>query len=152
MGYANDYPNHRSLAIWKAARFEVLISTNGCVPRPAPNFRLLSKEPMFYVVRSADGAIQSVSREQQPGNEMLDEDAPEIQRFFNAPKSEPAFSEADADFVRVLEDLIDTLILKNIIQHTDLPPAAQRKMLIRKGLRNRLHGALNLLGSDDRIL
>jgi len=130
----------------------VLTSDKGYVPRPASNFRLPSKEPMFYIVRSADGAIQSVSREQQPGNEMLDEDAPEILRFFRASKPEPAFSEADADFVRVLEDLIDTLILKNVIQHTDLPPAAQRKMLVRKGLRSRLHGALNLLGSDDRIL
>jgi hypothetical protein len=63
-----------------------------------------------------------------------------------------ACNAADADFVRVLEDLIDTLILKNVIQHTDLPPAAQRKILMRKGLRNRLHGALNLLGGDDRIL
>jgi hypothetical protein len=51
-----------------------------------------------------------------------------------------------------LEDLIDTLILKNVIHQTDLPPAAQKKLMVRKGLRNRIHGALNLLGNDDRIL
>lgn len=107
---------------------------------------------MFHVVRNAQGAIQSVSREPQPGSAALEENHPEIAAFLKTPPTEPSFNAADADFVRVLEDLIDTLILKNVIQHTDLPPAAQRKMLIRKGLRNRLHGALNLLGSDDRIL
>ena len=107
---------------------------------------------MFHVVRNNQGAIQSVSREPQPGSEMLDETHPEVAAFFKMAPIEPAFNTADADFVRVLEDLIDTLILKNVIQHTDLPSAAQRKILMRKGLRNRLHGALNLLGGDDRIL
>jgi hypothetical protein len=107
---------------------------------------------MFHVVRNAQGAIQSVSLEPQTGSEMLDESHPDVAAFFKTNPTEPAFNAADADFVRVLEDLIDTLILKNVIQHTDLPPAAQRKILMRKGLRNRLHGALNLLGGDDRIL
>jgi hypothetical protein len=106
---------------------------------------------MFHVFRNAEGAIQSVSRQAQAGSEMLAENDPEIQRFFKA-GSEPAFDAADADFVRVLEDLIDTLILKNVIHHTDLPSAAQKKLLVRKGLRSRIHGALNLLGNDDRIL
>lgn len=106
---------------------------------------------MFHVFRNAEGGIQSVSRLAQPGGEVLDENDPEIRRFFKADTG-PSFDAADADFVRVLEDLIDTLILKNVIHHTDLPPAAQKKLLIRKGLRSRLHGALNLLGSDDRIL
>ena len=107
---------------------------------------------MFHVLKSADGAIQSVSRQPQSGSEPMDENDPEIQRFFKATSIDPSFNAADADFVRVLEDLIDTLILKNVIHHTDLPVAAQKKLMVRKGLRNRIHGALNLLGSDDRIL
>ena len=106
---------------------------------------------MFHVFRDDKGAIQSVSREMQPGSEMLDEVDPEIQRFFKA-GTEPSFNAADADFVRVLEDLIDTLILKNVIHQTDLPAPAQKKLMARKGLRTRIHGALNLLGTDDRIL
>lgn len=106
---------------------------------------------MFHVSRSIDGAIQSVSRHLTPGCETLEENDPDIQRFFKNTKG-PGFDAADADFVRVLEDLIDTLILKNILHHTDLPVAAQKKLLIRKGLRSRIQGALNLLGSDDRIL
>lgn len=108
---------------------------------------------MFHVHRNIEGAIESISRQAQPGTEALEDGHPDIQRFIRPTVLEgPAFNEADADFVRVLEDLIDTLILKNVIQHTDLPSAAQRKMLIRKGLRSRLHDALNLLGGDDRLL
>ncbi len=107
---------------------------------------------MFHVFRNPDGTIQSVSRQQQLGSEALDEHHPEIQLFFKSTTVDPAFDAADAGFVRVLEDLIDTLILKNVIHHTDLPVAAQRKLMVRKGLRNRIHGALNLLGSDERLL
>lgn len=106
---------------------------------------------MFHVVRSADGSIQSLSRLQQPDSEMLDEHNPEIQQFFNAGRAEPTFDAADADFVRVIEDLIDTLIMKNVIRHTDLPEAAQRKLMLRKGLRNRMQGALDLLGGNEQI-
>ncbi|OGB31384.1 MAG: hypothetical protein A3F78_22675 [Burkholderiales bacterium RIFCSPLOWO2_12_FULL_61_40] len=107
---------------------------------------------MFYVVRHADGAIQSVSRLPQPGCEPIDEHHPDIQLFFNGGEAAPAFNAVDADFVRVIEDLIDTLIMKNVIRHTDLPAAAQKKLMLRKGLRNRVQGALNLFGGDDQVL
>ena len=107
---------------------------------------------MFHVLRNSDGTVQSVSRQQQPGSEPMEENAPEIVQLFKASATEPAFDAVDAGFVRVLEDLIDTLILKNVIHQTDLPPAAQKKLMVRKGLRSRIHGALNLLGSDDRLL
>jgi hypothetical protein len=107
---------------------------------------------MFHVIRNADGNIQSLSRLEQPEGEMLDEQNPEVLQFFNPSEAGPAFNAADADFVRVIEDLIDTLIMKNVIRHTDLPAAAQRKLMLRKGLRNRMHGALNLLEDDERIL
>ncbi|MBX9818445.1 MAG: hypothetical protein K2X79_10485 [Burkholderiaceae bacterium] len=83
---------------------------------------------------------------------MLADEHPDIQRFLGGKDGAAGFNEADAEFVRVLEDLIDTLIMKNVIRHTDLPEAAQRKLMLRKGLRNRMQGALNLLGSDDRLL
>ena len=107
---------------------------------------------MFHVHRNPDGTIQSVSRQEQLGSEALEENHSEIQQFFKSTAVGPAFDAADADFVRVLEDLIDTLVLKNIIQHTDLPAAAQKKFMERKGLRNHIQGALNLFGSEDRIL
>ncbi len=38
---------------------------------------------------------------------------------------------------------------KNVIRHTDLLAAAQQKLVKRKGMRNRVQGALNLLGFVD---
>jgi hypothetical protein len=106
---------------------------------------------MIHAIRNANGSIQSLFREPQPGSETLDEYSAEVQQFFYAGSTGPAFNAADADFVRVIEDLIDTLIMKNLIRHTDLPDAAQRKLLLRKGLRNRMQGALNLLDDNDKI-
>ncbi len=109
-------------------------------------------KPMLNVTRSPDGAIQSVTRHAQPGGETMSPDHPELQVFLGAAAPVPGFSQSDAEFVRVLEDLIDTLILKNVIRHTDLPPAAQQKLLRRKGLRNRMQGALNLLDGDGQTI
>jgi hypothetical protein len=47
------------------------------------------------------------------------------------------FARLDADFVRVLEDVIDTLIARNVINITDLPVEAQAKLFARKSFRDR---------------
>ncbi|AMG87651.1 hypothetical protein FYA99_16120 [Bordetella parapertussis] len=59
------------------------------------------------------------------------------------------FSKLDADFVRVLEDLIDALIKNGTLRLTDLPPQAQRKLTERKRHRARLAEDLDLLDDDD---
>jgi len=107
---------------------------------------------MFHVLRNEDGSIASLSRAERPGGELLADEHPDILAFLGETAGRSSFGEADAEFVRVLEDLIDTLIIKNVIRHTDLPVAAQQKISKRKGLRNRMHGALNLLGGDQSIL
>jgi hypothetical protein len=48
------------------------------------------------------------------------------------------FGRLDADFVRVIEDVIDTLIVKNILNITDLPGEAQAKLFARKSFRERV--------------
>ena len=106
---------------------------------------------MLYLVRGPDGSIQTISRQALPNSQLVDDSDPEIVEFLHRPPN-AGFNESDADFVRVLEDLIDTLITKNVIRHTDLPPAAQKKLMLRKGLRNRISGALDFLGKDERLL
>lgn len=106
---------------------------------------------MFHVSRNSGGLIESVSKKPSPERETVDDNDPEIQQFFK-PAIDPVFETVDAGFVRVLEDVIDALIMKNIIHHTDLPLAAQKKLTVRKGLRNRIHDPLDFLGSDDGIL
>lgn len=128
---------------------------------------------MFHVIRDANGAIQALSRQPQQGGEMLDESDPEVQQFVHPEASESAtelvddgfirgvdgcrsgcqlgLNAADVSFVRVLEDLVDILIDKNMIRHTDLPMAAQQKLLLRKGLRSRMQDSLDLLGGEERL-
>lgn len=48
-----------------------------------------------------------------------------------------ALEDSDLGLARVLEDLIDLLSQKGVIQFTDLPEAAQEKLLSRKDLRKR---------------
>jgi len=81
---------------------------------------------MYHVIRNAQGAIDTVSRHAVPGSQPLDAHDPELALFMGKPAAVSGFDDADADFVRVLEDLIDTLIMKNVIRHTDLPAAAQK--------------------------
>ena len=108
---------------------------------------------MFYVTRDSKGNIETVRKHEGEGAEALDDQHPDLAKFWGeSHKSGPSFDDADAEFVRVLEDLIDTLITNNVIRHTDLPPAAQHKLVVRKGLRNRMQGALNLLDGDERLL
>jgi hypothetical protein len=85
----------------------------------------------FYslVTRSANGAVESVSRHPAPDAQALDGQHPELRQFFNSKAAGLGFDESVADFVRVLDDLIDISITKNVIRHTDLPPAAQKKLI-----------------------
>ena len=56
-----------------------------------------------------------------------------------------ALAESDVTLARVLEDLIDVLITRGQIQFTDLPPAAQTKLLERRQNRSTLDRRLELL-------
>ena len=60
-------------------------------------------------------------------------------------------AESDQALIRVVEDLVDTLIGKGLVQFTDLPEAAQAKLLERRNLRRSVN-ALNLLQDDDSKL
>jgi hypothetical protein len=62
---------------------------------------------------------------------------------------EDGFARLDADFVRVLEDVIDTLIARHVINITDLPDQAQAKLFARKSFRERAgRNALQLFGDE----
>jgi hypothetical protein len=59
-----------------------------------------------------------------------------------------SLSESDIGLARVLEDLIDVLITRGHIQFTDLPEAAQAKLLERRQTRANLSHRLDLLPDD----
>lgn len=64
------------------------------------------------------------------------------------PDKVSALSQSDTSLVRVLEDLIDVLINRGVIQFTDLPEAAQTKLLERRETRASLTKRLQLLPTD----
>lgn len=69
--------------------------------------------------------------------------------------AEPArrrLSELDADFIRVLEDLVDALLANGTLRVTDLPPQALAKLDQRRKARARLRDSLDLIGDDDALL
>ena len=77
---------------------------------------------MPYVHRTALGEIDSLHRQPLPGaSEFLDNEHPDVQRFVGNRGAPENFGVLDAEFVRVLEDLIDTMIMKNLITITELP-------------------------------
>lgn len=104
-----------------------------------------------YVKRNAQGIVVAVSVEPIEGFELATAGAEELGRHMEQSASpHTRFEESDRDVVRVLDDLINLLVEKNTIRFTDLPLAAQRKLLERKGLR-RGGSHLGLLGEDSAL-
>jgi hypothetical protein len=104
---------------------------------------------MPYVRRDAQGEVASLHRHAEAGtSEFLPDDHPHVRSFLALPAGESeGFARLDADFVRVLEDVIDTLVSKNLINITDLPPEAQAKLFSRKSFRERTsQNSLRLFG------
>jgi hypothetical protein len=110
---------------------------------------------MPFIRRNAQGAVDSLHRRDEGGAEFLPDDHPEVRTFLGAtaaPAPAEAFASLDADFIRVIEDVIDTLISKNVINITDLPLEAQTKLFSRKGYRERAtKDALKLFGDEEPI-
>ena len=94
---------------------------------------------MPYIRRGSDGLIESLHRYDTGGMEFLPDGHHDLMSFIGHTATSPSeFGRLDADFVRVIEDVIDTLIVKNIINITDLPGEAQAKLFARKSFRERV--------------
>ena len=106
---------------------------------------------MPYVRRNALGEIDSLHARAEGADEFLANTDPAVQGFVgNAGHPDQAFEQLDADFVRVIEDVIDTLIVKNILNITDLPDQAQAKLFARKSFRERVsNSSLRLFQPTD---
>ena len=87
------------------------------------------------------------------GWEAVTESTPGVRAFLREMSSQPdSLSQTDAGLARVLEDLIDVLINRGLIQFTDLPEAAQAKLLERRQTRANLANRLQLLPDDSDSL
>lgn len=111
---------------------------------------------MLYVERNSDGEIVSVRRD--PGGPKMEQKEAaddEILEFLSKNGSKDSIlhllSTMDVSIIRILEDLIDLLVDKNIIMFSELPDQAQEKLRNRKHLRQQI-GRETLLVEDSDIL
>lgn len=107
---------------------------------------------MPFVKRDEQGRITTVNLEPGEGLAELSPNAPELLAFMQKMGMEQStLQQSDMRLVRVLEDLIDLLIDRDVIRFTDLPLPAQEKLMERRSIRQSL-GALNLLdGANETI-
>lgn len=112
---------------------------------------------MAYVKRDEQGQITEVFDSPEDGaEEYLSINSPELIAFLtesdddNAAKA--ALTVSDLALVRVLEDLINTLIDKEVILFTDLPAAAREKLANREKIRGQLSDLDNLIADDQGLL
>ncbi|UYO73792.1 tryptophan synthase subunit beta like protein [Halomonas qinghailakensis] len=107
---------------------------------------------MLYIKRNAEGEIVMLSKEPSPEcNDTINEDSPEVFAFLAEQTGQSAqFIASDLAFVRVVEDMLEVLLEKGLLSFTDLPAAAQKKVMERKSLRSK--NDINLLGDEDELI
>ena len=108
---------------------------------------------MFYVQRDAQGQLIRVeAAAYAEATETLAADHHDIQAWFaNAAveNSLKQLKQSDFEMIRVLDDLIQVLTQKGVIRVTDLPPAAQAKLMDRTQAREALGGLSQLIDEDE---
>lgn len=111
---------------------------------------------MLYVKRDAWGNLQQVEATPFEGmNGDLDPESQEAQDWFANQTVESSLlqlEQSDLDMIRVLEDLITVLIRKGVVRITDLPEAAQSKLVGRSKARDALGGLHRLINDDESEL
>ena len=112
---------------------------------------------MLYVRRDKNGKISALFHSAtEEATEEISAYSQEILDFLLEGKSDESSAEflsyTDTHVVRVLEDLIDLLIEKNIIMLTELPARAQIKLSRRQKARESLQQDSPLIADEDRIL
>lgn len=107
----------------------------------------------MYVKRDSSGRIETISRIATPEiSEPIGDGDPELAVFLHGGARDglAALRASDLEVIRVLEDLVEVLIGRGVIQFTDLPAAAQNKLLGRKNLRQ--SGGFTLVDEDDSVI
>ena len=112
---------------------------------------------MAYIQRDDTGKIVAIFDDQQAhAQEYMPLDSLELIEDLthstadNDAKSKLAIS--DTDLVRVIEDLIYTLIDKKVILFTDLPEAARDKLMAREAIRGHLTDLDKIVDDNEGLL
>lgn len=104
---------------------------------------------MIYVKRDSTGRVTAVSQEPMEGFETANEISASETNELLSSAADSHFQSSDLEFIRVLDDVIDLLISKNIILFTELPEVVQEKYTQRTQMRERRRESLNLLEDEE---
>lgn len=108
---------------------------------------------MPFVTRDASGAIIAVhAGSNANATEELSSDSAELVAFMahrpDGKEVRAGLVLSDTELIRVIEDLIEVLIRKQLILPTDLPSPALDKITHRRKLRDRLTELVELVGNE----
>lgn len=107
----------------------------------------------MYIKRSENGVISAVSQNSTSDiNEFIANDSIELQTYIQSlkPVQVASLEQSDQAMARVLEDVVNLLVDQGTIRFTDLPQAAQAKLLSRRELRGQRQG-MDLLDDGDDL-
>ena len=102
---------------------------------------------MRYIFRDDEGTITAVyAHPQDFATEEVAPDDPELLTFLSG-QGEQDFlrsylTATDAELLRIVEDLVNVLVEKNLLMLADFPEAARKKLLNRKAVRERLQSVM----------
>jgi hypothetical protein len=108
---------------------------------------------MLYVQRNEFGELTRVEAAPFDGaSGTLPADDHDVQAWYANHSVESnllQLKQSDLEMIRVIDDLISVLMNKGVLRITDLPPAAQSKLLSRTQSREALGGLHKLINDDD---
>ena len=94
---------------------------------------------MAYVLKGENDTIVAASPNERLGEDWMfiaDDDLQYLSFLEQELEKHASFRESDIQLARVLEDLINILIERNLIRFTDFPAAAQKRLNDRQSMRN----------------
>ncbi|WP_019557818.1 hypothetical protein [Thiomicrorhabdus arctica] len=96
---------------------------------------------MIYIERNALGEIDNIEFTPAKNREEISLHDPQLTEFIKKSADSEAIMQSvldrlDLDMVRVIEDLIDIMIERDLIRFTDLPQPVQNKLLFKRKIRN----------------
>lgn len=111
---------------------------------------------MPYVTRDEKGVIVAIHQDQgEESRPWEDANHPDVIAFIKNIDKPHAVKQAltgtDNEMARVIEDLVDLLMEKQIFVYTELPEAVQAKLNVRKQLRQDMNSLGNLIDNDEDI-
>lgn len=111
---------------------------------------------MPYVLQNDAGKILALYDKQEDINaQWLDDNAPDVVSFkqglINPNQAEQKLAASDMELIRVLEDVVELLIKKQIFIFTELPEFAQTKLSKRQKMRSDMVSLTSLIGNDEGI-